>query len=167
MSTPATTTTRANTGHGNPSSLSCRRVSANRFSIVDRLAALSVSGLGLQILVHQHFGYRLHLEWSGNGSRHRDSSRFMERGFYLFSEAESFCTELCDQGLDGLCTCVYEGHNINRHERAPTCRRAPFYPSQKYLLLPKWPLNHMEDAAVETLCDCDITSSDAEPIHWT
>jgi len=166
MSTPATTTTRANTGHGNPSSLSCRRVSANRFSIVDRLAALSVSGLGLQILVHQHFGYRLHLEWSGNGSRHRDSSRFMERGFYLFSEAESFCTELCDQGLDGLCTCVYEGHNINRHERAPTCRRAPFYPSQKYLLLPKWQLNYMEDAAVETLCGCDITSSDAEPIHW-
>jgi len=73
MSTPATTTTRANTGHGNPSSLPCRRISANRLSIVDRLAARSVTGRGLQILAHQHFGYRLHLEWSGNGSRNRDS----------------------------------------------------------------------------------------------
>ena len=167
MSTPATTTTRANTGHGNPSSLPCRRISADLLSIVDRLAARSVTGQGLQILPHQYVGYRLHLEWSGNGSRNRDSSRFMERRFYFFTEAESFCTELCDHGIDGLCTCIYDGRNINPQERAPTCRRAPLYNSQKYLLLPKWQLSHMEDVAVETLCGCDITSSDAERIHWT
>jgi len=43
----------------------------------------------------------------------------------MFGEAQSFCTELCDLGLEGLGTCVYEGYNISPHERAPTCRRAP------------------------------------------
>ena len=73
----AATTTHASIGQGNPSSLPCRRVSTNRLSIVDRLAARSLTGRGLQILVHQHYGYRLHLEWS-DASGSRDSSRFME-----------------------------------------------------------------------------------------
>ena len=72
------TTTHASIGRGNPSLLPCRRVSTDRLSIVDRLAARSVTGRGLQILVHQHYGYLLHLEW-GSGSSSRDSSRFMER----------------------------------------------------------------------------------------
>ena len=105
-------TTHASICRGNPSSLPCRRVSARRLSIVDRLAARSLTGRGLHILVHQHYGYRLHLEWSGSGSCSRDSSRFLERRFNMFGEAESFYTELCNQGLEGLCTSAYEGYNF-------------------------------------------------------
>ena len=126
------TTTHASTGRGNPSSLPCRGISANRLSIVDRLATRSVTGRGVQIFVHLHCGYRLHHEWSG-GSGSRDSSRFMERRFYMSGEAETFCTELCSRGLEGLCTCVYEEYNMSPHERAPRCLREPLIQSQKYL----------------------------------
>jgi len=162
-------TTRASIGRGNPSSLPCRRVSARRLSIVDRLAARSLTGRGLHILVHQHYGYRLHLEWSGSGSCSRDSSRFLERRFNMFGEAESFCTELCNQGLEGLCTCVYEEYNFSPHERAPTCRRAPLIRSQKYLSQPKWWLKtaqDMRDLSVTTRCGCHITSSSSDPLDW-
>ena len=103
-----TTFTHTSTGRGNPRSLLCRRVSANHLSIVDRLIARSVTGQGPQIPVHQHYGYRLHLEWRGSSSR--VSSRFMERRFLMACEAETFCTELCSYGLEGLCTCVYDGY---------------------------------------------------------
>jgi hypothetical protein len=67
-------------GMGTPHSLPIRRVSTQRPSIVDRLAARSVTGQSLQIHVHQHFGYRLHLEWNG-GSNSRETYRFMKRHF--------------------------------------------------------------------------------------
>ena len=70
--------------------------------------ARSVTGQGLQILVHQHYGYRVHLEWRGSSSR--VSLRCMERRFLMACEAETFCTELCSYGLEGLCTCVYDGY---------------------------------------------------------
>ena len=61
----------ASIGQGNPSLLACRRVLKQRLSIVDRLAGRSVTGRGLQILVHQHHGRHLHLEWSGGSSSGR------------------------------------------------------------------------------------------------
>jgi len=136
MSAIATTFTHASTGRGNPSSLLCRRVSANRLSIVDRLTASSVTGQGLQIRVHQYYGYRLHVEWSGSSSS-KVPSRFMERRFLMSGEAETFCTELCSRGL-GLCTYVYEGYYMSTHVRAPRYLREPLIQSQKYLLEMKW-----------------------------
>jgi hypothetical protein len=44
-----------------PHSLPILRVSTQRPSIEDRLAARSVTEQSLQIHVHQHFVYRLHL----------------------------------------------------------------------------------------------------------
>jgi hypothetical protein len=44
-------------GIGRPHSLPVRRISAHRPSIVDRLAARSVTGQSLDILIHQHIGY--------------------------------------------------------------------------------------------------------------
>ena len=64
-------------GQGNHSSLQSRTLSARRLSIVDRLAARSLTGRGLNIHVHQHFGYRLHLEWGGDPNN-THSARFME-----------------------------------------------------------------------------------------
>jgi len=160
------TTTHASIGRGNPSSLPCRRVSTDRLSIVDRLAARSVTGRSLQILVHQHYGYRLHLEWR-RCSGSRDSSRFMERRFYMQGEAETFFTELCSRGLEGLCTCVYEGYNMSPHERAPTCLRAPLIQSKKYLSEPKWWLKALQDMSIKTHCGCNIPSSSSDPLEWT
>jgi len=134
--------THTNTGRGNPHSLLCRRVSANRLSIGDRLTARSVAGQGLQILVHQHYGYRLHLEWRGNDSR--ISSRFMERRFLMSGEAKTFCTKLCSYGLEGLCTFVYEGYYMSTHVRAPRFLRKPLMQFQEYLLKPKWWLKVMQ-----------------------
>ena len=154
-----TTFTYTSTGRGNPHSLPCRRVSANRLSIVDRQTARSVTGQGLQILVHQHNGYRLHLEWVGSSSGSMVSSRFMERRFFMSGEAETFCTELCSYGLERLCTCVYEGYYMSTHVSAPRCRRKPLIQSQKYLLQPKWWLKAMQDTSDGTHCGCRISSS--------
>ena len=68
---------RESLGLGNHSSLQSRTLSARRLSIVDRLAARSLTGRGLDIHAHQHFGYRLHLEWGGDPNN-THSARFME-----------------------------------------------------------------------------------------
>jgi len=67
-------------GMGKPHSKLIQKVSSQRPTIVDRLAARSVRAQSLRILVHQHFGYRIHFEWNG-GSSDNVSSRFMERRF--------------------------------------------------------------------------------------
>jgi len=119
-------------GMGNPHSKLIQRVSAQHSSIVDRLAAHSITSQSLQILVHQHFGYRKHFEWNG-GSSGNVSSRFMERRFLMYSDAQTFCIELCKKGLEGLSSCVYGHYHTFIPARAPRCLREPFYPSQKYL----------------------------------
>ena len=88
-------------GQGNPSSLLCSTLSARRLSIVDRLAARSLTGRGLNIHVQQHFGYRLHLEWSGDPNNHR-LARFMERRVHRWDRTKSFASQLCTLGIEGL-----------------------------------------------------------------
>jgi hypothetical protein len=63
-------------GVGRPHSLRARKISAHRPSIVDCLAARSVTGQSLDIRVHQHVGYRVHIDWD-NGSK------AMERRFHM------------------------------------------------------------------------------------
>jgi hypothetical protein len=104
---------------GTAHSLPIPRVSTQRPSIVDRLAARLVNGQSLQIHVHQHFGYRLHLEWNG-GSNCRETYRFMKRRFLMNCDAQTFCLELCKFGL-GLCACVYGNYHSFIHAKAPPC----------------------------------------------
>jgi len=155
----ATTTTFTHTRVqvGESHSLLCRRVSTNRLSIVDRLTTRLVTEHGLQILVHQHYVYLLHLEWKGGSSR--VSSKFMERRFLMSGEAHSFCTELCSHGLEGLCTCVSEGYYLFTHVRAPRCLREPLMQSQKYLLKQKLWLKALQDTSNVTRSGCRISSS--------
>jgi hypothetical protein len=79
-------------GVGRPHSSPIRRISAQRPSIVDRLAARSVTGQSLDIRVHQHIGYRVHFEWNG-GNDVKDKYRVMERLFFIYSDAQTFCIE--------------------------------------------------------------------------
>jgi len=153
-----TNTTHSSIGQGHPTSLAARKLSANRLSIVDRLAARSVTGRSLHILVHQHYGYRLHLEWSGGGDC-QNASRFMERQFDMSCQSQSFCTQLCHRGLDGLCTCIYESHNFHPHQRAPRCLREPLLLSQKLLAQPKLWIKAKQDLGGGPHCGCKITSS--------
>ena len=155
----------ASIGQGNPWSLPCHALSTHRLSIVGRLASRSLTGRGLQILVHQHFGYRLHLEWSGN-TNNENSVRFIERRFQMWDEAESFTTQLSSLGFEGLCTCAYEASYLPPHAKALRCHRGPFYSSQKHLLLPKWELKSMEDMAVTILWGCNITSTSPNRVQW-
>jgi len=131
-------------GMGNPHSKLIQRVSSQSPSIVDRLAARSVTAHRLQILVHHHYGYRVHFEWNG-GNSGNVSSRFMERLFFMYSDAQTFCIELCRKGLEGLCTFVYGDYHTFIPEKAPRCLRETFYPSQKYFLKTKWWLKSLEE----------------------
>ena len=147
---------------GKPHSLLIRRVTTHRPSIVDRLAARSITALSLQILVHQHFGYRIHLELNG-GNSSRVSSRFMET-FFMHYDAQTFCIELCRKGLEGLCSCMYGNYHTFITKKAPRCLREPFRPSQKYSLKPKWWLKSLEEREEENLCGCSISSTDV--LDW-
>jgi len=151
-------------GMGNLHSNLIQRVSSHRPSIVDRLAARSVTSQSLQILVHQHFGYRIHLEWNG-GSSSKVSSRFMERRSLMHSDAQTFCIELCKKGLEGLSSCVYGHYHTFIPKTAPRCLREPFYPSQKYSLKPKWWFKSLEEGE-EHLCECRISSTDTIPTWY-
>ena len=156
------------TGQGIPSSLAARAISDNRLSIVDRLAARSLTGQGLRVRVHQHYGYRLHLQWKGNRNR-EGSSRFMERHFRGFPDVLSFCEQLCDGRLEGLTTCVYDMCYKALFHKASTCRREPILSSQTYLLRPKRWLRAAEERNVVTdwcTCFCNITSANERAIQW-
>jgi hypothetical protein len=114
-------------GVGRPHSLTIRRILTQRPSIVDRLAARSVTGQSLDIRVHQHIGYRVHFEWkSGNGNK--DNFRAMERRFFMYSDAKTFCIELYKFELEGLCSCMYDAYHSYIPVKAPYCRLGPFYP---------------------------------------
>jgi hypothetical protein len=132
-------------GLGRPHSLPIRKISTNRPSIVDRLAARSVNGQSLDIHVHQHIGYRVHFEWDG-------CSKAMERRFYMYSDAETFCIEPCRFGLEGVCSCIYNDFCSHIPAKTPRCLLRPYYPTRKYFELPKWWVKSLEKSSDVDLC---------------
>jgi len=152
-------------GMGNPHSKLIQRVSSQRPSIVDPLAARLVTAQRLQILVHQHYDYRINFEWNG-GNSGSVSSRFMERRFFMYSDTQTFCIELCRKGLEGLCTCVYGDNHTFIPDKTPRCLREPFYPWQKYFLKTKWWLKSSEEGEKENLCVCSISSAE-DILDWS
>jgi hypothetical protein len=124
---------------GRDHSLPIRKISSHRSSIVDHLATRSVTGQSLDILVHQHVGFRVHFEWN-------HGRKAMERCFHnKSSDAETFCTELCKFGLEGLCACECDNYHSSIPENTPFCYHAPFYVLQKYLQEPTLWIKTMEE----------------------
>jgi hypothetical protein len=84
------------------------RVPSYSPSIIIGLHSRNLTGRRLNLGVHQHLGYRLHLVWNStkNGVT---SGKAVERQFYTYKDVESFCTELTNGGSEGLCDCVGEG----------------------------------------------------------
>jgi hypothetical protein len=86
---------------GYSSSKSFRRISNyNNSSIVQKRISRSIAALPLHISVHQHYGYRVHLNWFCT----QDAERFIQRMFPW--GIDCFCEELTDGGARGLCECV-------------------------------------------------------------
>ena len=74
-------------------------------SIVKRLASRSLTGRGLQIHIHQHVGYRLHLVWDTTSSG-KETSRCIERRFLMYEDVSDFCENLMSKAFEGMCDCV-------------------------------------------------------------
>jgi len=127
---------RKSNGWGNLFSNVCHRVSAKGSSIVTRLVSLSLTECGLQIQVHQHFGYKLHLFWRGTGND-VSSEGFMERVFLMYGDVDRFCTEVKKGALEGLCTCVSEGVVHFLKVKAELCSRTNSLPSESVRFMPR------------------------------
>jgi hypothetical protein len=100
-------------------------------SFVQRLALREVSGQSLHLSVHQHFGFRMHSEWSGTFG-----NRSIERLFRTYETVRTFCAFINTLTLEGVCTCIthrdefFDGFWLMNDK--VTIRRAPLPP------LPEW-----------------------------
>jgi len=83
------------------------RVPSYSPSIVIGLHSRALTRRSLNINVHQHLGYRLHLVWNSTKNC-VTSERSVER-FLMYEDVESSCTEPVNGGAEGLCDCVDEG----------------------------------------------------------
>jgi hypothetical protein len=70
-------------------------------SIVQRLTMREHSGQSLDVLVHQHFGFRMYCEWNG-----AFGNRSFERRFRTYKSVLAFCTRINTSTLEGACTCI-------------------------------------------------------------
>jgi hypothetical protein len=181
------------TGQGFQSSHSTRTLTAaSRFSVVRRLAARSLSGDGLHIRTHQHFGLKLHLVWSlpsitanihtlaaglnltswgciRRTLRHaadavRADERCVQRVIYI--GMHNFCNELVRVGAEGLCfcACVYGWLPVrNLEDKTFDCfHRGDWLGVTKYLDDVPTELRYLRDRKVQ--CKCNVTLS--EDLWW-
>jgi hypothetical protein len=147
------------TGQGNLFS----RVPSYSPSIVIGLYSRAQTGWSLNINVHQHLGYRLHLVLNStkNGVT---SERSVERRFFMYEDVESFCTELTNGGSEGLCDCVGE---VVLPDKAYICFRASTL-SQKGIPsdTPKsWLKSLQESGRDKYWCMCHVKSTNMV-IEW-
>jgi len=75
-------------------------------SIVQKLASRSITGNGLQIQIHQHVGFKVHVVWHVFDKHNKKSVRCFERIFSEINALDVFCKQLKDGAFEGLCDCV-------------------------------------------------------------
>jgi hypothetical protein len=93
-------------GQANFFSKSSQIVGSRRTSIVQRLASRSTTDNELQIQVHQHCNYKLHLVWHMFDKNNKNSVRCLERIFSEPKALNDFWNQLKDGAFEGLCDCV-------------------------------------------------------------
>ena len=121
-------------GQGKLHSHSHHRIYTGLSSIVQRLISRSLTGRGLDIKIHQHHGYRLHILWEWDRKKNcKPLESCFERYFDCYTDMEKFCSELTTGGLEGLCDCVSEDVYQFYGTKAQPCNRDPQTHSQKYL----------------------------------
>jgi hypothetical protein len=134
------------------------RVTSYNPSIIIGLHSRTLTGRRLNLGVHQHLGYRLHLVWNST-KKGVTSERGVERRFFTYEDAESFCTEIANGGSEVLCDCVGEGVIP---DKARMCFRACTL-SQKGIPsdTPKSCLKSLqEDYRDDYWCSCNVRSTD-------
>jgi len=92
-------------GQGNFYSKLSHKITSDRTSVIKRLASRSLTGQGLQMRIHQHIWFKLHVVWHAS-SKGKESLRCIERVFSMYSDVKDFCDELMGRAFEGLCDCV-------------------------------------------------------------
>jgi len=157
---PLTTTANVtrSTGQGNLFS----RVPSYSPCIAMGLHSRALTGRSLNINVHQHLEYRLHLVWNSTKNC-VTSERSVERRFLMYEDVESFCTELVNGGSEGLCDCVGEEVLPDKAE----CFKARFL-SQKGIpsdISKSWLKDLQESRRDKYWCTCRAKSTNMV-IEW-
>jgi len=134
-------------------------------SIVKRLASRSLTGRGLQIHIHQHIGYRLHLVWHTicNGE---ETSRCIERVFLLYEDVSDFCENLMSKAFEGMCDCVCIHVSEWLKEEVKLCQvpiRTESLLQRKVRYCPRSWLRTLQETEKygRYRCTCRVTSSHA------
>jgi hypothetical protein len=147
-------------GQASSSSKSTRAIcTANTTSIIQRLTARSLNARRLHIHFHQHYSYRLHLNWKCNSYFSIDET-CMER--VLAIGLQRLSNELVEGGVEGLCSCFYDwlaSHNLK--DKVTPCFREGWHSSQKYLTLNRSLLQSLQECRpYYYTCRCRITYSE-------
>ena len=71
-------------------------------NIVQRLGHRALTGRGLGITVHQHYGYRMHYEIGGAFGSHASETRFP-----TYETCSQHCVDIVRGFPEGLCNCVF------------------------------------------------------------
>ena len=150
--------TQKSTGQGNLRSYLHLRPAGS--SLIQRLATRSITGPGLEINIHQHCGWRLHLEWLNGKTR-----SCFERFFETFEDVDRFCREMLDGGLEGLCDCVGTRITTILEDKITICRLEPTPQSQldyyRYRDVDKsWKKQLHELDRQKYRCHCPISSTE-------
>ena len=90
-----------NNGQGTLRSRTATTRMATSPSIVQRPEHRALSGRNLGIMIHQHFGYRMHYTWDGSFG-----NRSFERRFKSYESVSDFCKTIVNGTPEGLCGCT-------------------------------------------------------------
>jgi hypothetical protein len=74
----------------------------NSSSIVSRLHSRSLTGRNMQIQIHQHCGYRLHMVWKTKNQNNISSEKCLQKMITTDNKMNKFLQELIDEGSEEL-----------------------------------------------------------------
>ena len=92
-------------GQANFFSTSSKSITSKNTSIIHKLTSRQLTAQGLQIHIHQHIGFLVHLVWYVNKPNIM-VKRCLERGFTQYRDLHNFCKDLKDGAFEGLCNVV-------------------------------------------------------------
>ena len=150
-------------------------------NIVQRLGHRALTGHGLGVTLHQHYGYRIHFELRGEFG-----SRSFERWFRCNRSCDRFCIDIIRGYPEGLCVCmlVREGfsprtswHYAGRYDSLCAAGAFGYIPAEPGLKV--WTPRQVKaiDEAVWRLCQLEEEEEDlphtgvsrgaaVSSIHW-
>ena len=93
-------------GQANFFSTSSKSITSKNTSIIHKLTSRQLTAQGLQIHIHQHIGFLVHLVWYVNKPNNIMVKRCLEWVFTQYRNLHNFCKDLKDGAFKGLCYCV-------------------------------------------------------------